>query len=105
MNDIVFEVIKSVIGIAVMVLVRYAVPYMKAQVKSSDLAWLYDWAVYSVNAAEQTVTESGKGAYKKAIVKDFLVNLAKESNLSITDAQIENLIEAAVYTMKQEESK
>ena len=105
MNDIIFEVIKSVVVIAVMVLVRYAVPYLKARIKSSDLAWLYDWAVYSVNAAEQTVSESGKGAYKKAIVKDFLVNLANETKLTITDAQIENLIEAAVYTMKQEESR
>ena len=105
MNDIIFEVIKSVVVIAVMVLVRYAVPYLKARIKSSDLAWLYDWAVYSVNAAEQTVSEPGKGAYKKAIVKDFLVNLANETKLTITDAQIENLIEAAVYTMKQEESR
>jgi len=105
MNDIIFEVIKSLVVIAVMVLVRYAVPYLKAQVKNSDLSWLYDWAVYAVKAAEQTNTGTGMGSTKKAIVKEFLTKITTESGVAITDAQIENLIESAVYAMKQEVAK
>lgn len=105
MNEIIFEIIKSLVVIAIMVLVRYAVPYLKAQVKKSDLAWIYDWAVYAVKAAEQTNTGIGMGTIKKATVKEFLVKVAKESGLSITDAQIENLIESAVYAMKQEDGR
>ncbi len=103
MNDIIFEVIKSVVVIAIMVLVRYAVPYLKSKVKNSNLAWIYDWAVYAVKAAEQTTTGTGKGSIKKANVKAFLSSLVKEYNLEISDAQIENLIESAVFVMKQEE--
>ena len=105
MNDIIFEVIKSLVVIAAMVLVRYAVPYLKAQVKNSNLAWIYDWAVYAVKAAEQTNTGTGMGSTKKAIVKEFLIKVAAESGAEITDAQLENLIESAVYAMKQEDAR
>jgi len=105
MNDIIFEIVKSLVVIAIMVLVRYAVPYLKTQIKNTNLAWIYDWAVYAVKAAEQTNTGSGTGAIKKATVKEFLTKVATEYGLSITDAQLENLIESAVYAMKQEETK
>lgn len=105
MNDIIFEVIKSLVVIATMVLVRYAVPYLKAQVKNSNLSWIYDWAVYAVKAAEQTNTGTGMGSTKKAIVKEFLSKVVAEAGVDITDAQLENLIESAVYAMKQEETK
>ena len=45
------------------------------------------------------------GKYKKSIVKEFIQNVAREKNFSITDDQIENLIEAAVYAMKQEDAR
>lgn len=105
MNDIIFEVIKSLVVIAVMVLVRYAVPFLKAKIKDSNLEWLYDWAVYAVEAAEQTHTGTGLGAVKKATVKEFLLKAAKEAGVSVTDDQVENLIESAVYAMKQEDAK
>ena len=105
MNEIIFESVRCVVVIAIMVLVRYAIPLLKTKVKSSNLAWLYDWAVYSVKAAQQTYTGNGMGSMKKAIVKDFLLQLTKEYDVAITDAQLENLIESAVYAMKQEDSK
>lgn len=105
MNDIIFEIIRAVLVIGIMVVIRYVIPLLKSKINGTELEWIYAWAVKAVKAAEQTVSESGKGAYKKAIVKDFLVNLANETKLTITDAQIENLIESAVYVMKQEESR
>lgn len=105
MNDIIYEVIRAVVVIAIMVVVRYAIPLLKTKAKNSNLEWLYDWAVYSVKAAEQTNTGTGLGSLKKSIVKDFLLKLTKQYDVQITDSQIENLIESAVYAMKQEESK
>ena len=105
MNDIIFEVIRAVLVIGIMVVVRYAVPYLKSRINGTDLEWIYAWAVKAVKAAEQTVTGEHAGAQKKAIVKEFLQTVAKEKNLAITDEQIENLIESAVYVMKQEESR
>ncbi len=102
MNDILFELLKVVVVISIMFLVRYLIPLLKTKVKNSDLEWLYDWAVYSVKAAEQTNTGSGLGSLKKTIVKDFLLKLTRQYEITITDAQIEKLIESAVYAMKQE---
>lgn len=105
MNDIIFEVVRAVVVIAIMVVVRYAVPLLKSKINGSELAWIYDWAVKAVKAAEQTQTGEHTGSQKKAIVKEFLQEVAKEKNLAITDEQLENLIESAVYAMKQEDAK
>ena len=103
MNDLVFEVLRFVVVIGIMALVRYAIPLLKSKVKNSNLAWLYEWAKCAVEAAEQTHKESGMGTLKKSIVKGFLVKLSQQCDFKITDAQIENLIESAVYAMKQED--
>ena len=105
MSDILFELLKVVVVISIMFLVRYLIPLLKTKVKNSDLEWIYDWAVYAVKAAEQTNTGSGLGSLKKTIVKDFLLKLTRQYEITITDAQIENLIESAVYAMKQEGAK
>ena len=105
MNEIIFEIVRAVLVICIMVLVRYAVPFLKSKINGTELEWIYDWAVKAVKAAEQTNLGEHNGSYKKAIVKEFLQNIAKEKNLSITDAQLENLIESAVYAMKQEDAK
>ncbi len=105
MNEIIYEAIRAVLVISIMVVVRYAVPYLKSLINGTELEWIYAWAVKAVKAAEQTNTGDHTGSVKKAIVKEFLVNVAKEKNLSITDEQLENLIESAVYAMKQEDAK
>lgn len=104
MNDILFKVVESLIVISIMVLTRYAIPLLKSKVKDSNLAWLADWAIYAVKAAEQT-KGAGFGYDKKVIVKEFLEGLTKQYDMEITDAQLENLIESAVYAMKQEDAK
>lgn len=105
MNDIIFEVIRAVLVIGIMVVVRYAVPYLKSRINGTELEWIYAWAVKAVKAAEQTTVGEHTGSQKKAIVKEFLLEVAREKNLTITDEQLENLIESAVYVMKQEESR
>ena len=105
MNEIIFEIVRAVLVICIMVLVRYAVPFLKSKINGTELEWIYNWVVKAVKAAEQTNLGEHNGSYKKAIVKEFLQNVAKEKNLSITDAQLENLIESAVYAMKQEDAK
>ena len=101
MDDILYEVLRAALICSVMIFVRYIVPYIKSRLTSSDLSWIYEWAVKAVEAAEQTITASGMGATKKTQVKEFLITLSKDKNLKLTDAQIENLIESAVYAMKK----
>ena len=102
MNQIIYEVIRAALVISIMVLVRYVVPLLKRKINGTELELIYDWSVKAVKAAEQTNAGVHTGGYKKALVKDFLTQVAKENKISITDEQLENLIESAVYAMKEE---
>lgn len=100
MNEILFEVLKAAVVVAVILLVRYAVPFIKARIETSGCDWIIQWAKIAVRSAEQTLG-SGTGKDKKAIVTEFLKKLLISKNISISDEQLDNLIEAAVYAMNE----
>jgi len=99
MNDVLFEVLKAVIVLAVVLIVRYAVPYAKEAVEKSKYSWLITWVDIAVRAAEQTVFGEATGAEKKAIVTEFIKELLISKNLSVSDEQLDKLIEATVFEM------
>lgn len=102
MSDILFEVLKCVIIISIMLITRYAIPYLNARVQESKYAEIVEWAKSAVLMAEQTITKEKSGAEKKRIVVDFLKRILISKNISITDEQLDTLIESAVYAMKKE---
>ena len=56
MNDILFEILKAVIILAVTLVIRFAVPYIRAKMDEANMAWLAEWVKTAVYAAEQTIT-------------------------------------------------
>lgn len=100
MNDILFELLKTTIIVVIIIITRYLVPYLKMKIEASKYAELANWVEKAVKAAEQTITESGKGPEKKQKVIDFILDYATENNVDISYEQLEALIEAAVKTMK-----
>ena len=103
MNEIFFEVILGVVVVIAVIITKYLVPYLKAQVQETEYAELLDTVETAVKAAEQTITASGMGKAKKAEVEKFLVTYLNERNINITEEQLDKLIEAAVYTMNNSE--
>ena len=101
MNEVLFEILKAAVVLAAVILVRYAVPYLKMRVEESKYAWLVKWAEIAVRSVEQTITGSGDGAEKKAVVTKFLKEMLARKNIDISDSQLDNLIEAAVFAMNQ----
>lgn len=99
MSDIIFEVVKLVVMIAVMVTVRYLVPWIKTKIETENLSVIADWAQKAVLKAQQ-VMQSASGTDKKAFVTEFLKELLTAKNISISDEQLDILIEAAVKQMK-----
>lgn len=102
MNEIVFEVLRAAVMLLVVLLVRYAIPYVKLKVEDTKYAWLVDWVELSVRSAEQTIVGSKTGAEKKAAVTEFVKNLLYQKNITISDKQLDTLIESAVYIMNKE---
>lgn len=101
MNDILFVILKAVLTVAIMVGIRYFVPWAKNAIDTSKLAIVAELIETAVKAAEQTITGTKTGAEKKAIVVKFIKEQLTAKNISISDEQIDALIEAAVYAMNQ----
>ena len=99
MNDILFEILKAVLILAVILLMRYAVPWMKQVVEDTKYAWAVNWVGTAVRSAEQTIFGDKRGEEKKAIVTQFIKEQLIKKNITMSDKQLENLIEAAVFTM------
>lgn len=102
MREIILEVLKLTIMIATMLITRYAIPWLKAKTDNTVMQALIDWTGQAVLAAEQT-HDAGSGAEKKAIVTDFIKKLLMQKNITLSDEEIEMLIEAAVRQMKMED--
>ena len=104
MNEILFEVLKAVLMLVIVLIARYAIPYIKLLVENTKYAWLVKWVELSVKSAQQTILGDKSGPEKKAIVTKFIKDLLIQKNISISDEQLDTLIESAVYIMKQEAS-
>lgn len=102
MRDIVLEVLKLTIMIATFLITRYAIPFIRAKTENSVMQALIDWTGQAVLAVEQT-HDAGTGAEKKAIVTEFIKRMLMQKNISLSDEEIEMLIEAAVRQMKMDD--
>lgn len=103
MNDIIFEAIKIVVMVAVLVITRYLVPWIREKIGADKMMEIEKWVRFAVLKAQQ-VMQSATGEDKKAYVTEFLKQLLIAKNISLSDEQLEVLIEAAVKQMKIEEN-
>jgi LL-H family phage holin len=99
MNEITFMILKIVISITAALVTVYLIPYIKSQTKTKQQEEILQMIDIAVKAAEQTL-KTGKA--KKADVIEYMVKWLNEKGIKITDEQLDKLIEAAVYTMKND---
>lgn len=99
MNEMMFMFFRFVLLIILAVLMRYIIPYLQKLVDNTELGYLRQVASDAVVAAEQTVSTTGSGVEKKEIVTKFIKNMLISKNISISDQQIDSLIESAVYML------
>lgn len=104
MNEILFEIIKVVVMVAALVVTRYLIPWMKEKIGTEKLAQIEKWVRYAVEMAQQ-VYWSKPGEDRKAIVTEFLRDILIAKNISISEEQLDVLIEATVKEMKMRENK
>lgn len=101
MNDITFNILKIIFSICVALLTAYAIPYIRSLSEDKRYKALVDMVGVAVRAAEQTFRQSGQGAQKREEVVNFISEYMTTHGLSISSYQLDQLIEAAVYQMKQ----
>lgn len=102
MDEILFEVLRCVIIVVCLAITRYVVPYLKQMIDKQQSDVLNALVQVAVQYAEQCY-ETGKE--KKEIVTEFLKVQLLAKNITITDEQLNALIESAVYILKQNSLK
>ena len=102
MNDVTFIILKLVVSVCAALVTAYLIPYIKTLRNDKRYASLLDAVEVAVRAAEQTFKESGQGARKKEEVMTFVREWMQSHGISISSYQLDQLIECAVYRMKQE---
>ena len=102
MNEILFELMKLFVMVMVIVVTCYIIPWIRGKIGQDRLDEIAKWVNAAVLMAQQ-VYSAKTGAERKAIVIDMLRNILTAKNISISDDQLEILIEAAVKAMKMKE--
>lgn len=103
MDNVTMMILKLVISVCAALITAYAVPYLKTLKNDARYERMLDMVALAVRAAEQTITGSGQGAVKKAEVIKFVSEWLYGKGINITEDELDQLIEAAVYQMHNEE--
>ena len=98
MREITLEALKLLIMVTVLVLTRFVVPWLKAKTSNETMQVVLDWTMQAVLAAEQA-HQAQTGAERKYIVTEFIKNILIQKNISLSDEELNTLIEAAVMQM------
>lgn len=101
MNELTFDILKVVVSVCAALVTVYLIPYLKTLKEDKRYGALVDMVEVAVKAAEQTFRTSGQGAAKKEEVMKFVTEWMRSHGINIDSYQIDQLIECAVYQMKQ----
>ena len=96
-GELLAELLTVLIQILILIVGGYAIQYIRAKIGEQNLKVYCSLAKTVVTAIEQTIG-GGHGADKKQEAVQVLKNFTKGK---LTDEQIDKIIEAAVYEMKQ----
>jgi LL-H family phage holin len=100
MNNVTFEMLKIVVALCAALVTAYLVPYIESLKQDKRYAALLEIIDVAVRAAEQVIGE-GKGKLKKSEVMSFVREWIEGKGIKITDAELDQLIECAVFEMKE----
>lgn len=103
MNDIVFMILQVVVAISMVLLMRYILPYLKYKVVGIIDEKVWDIVIKEVKSVEQSIAGSGMGKVKKEQVILRVTSWANQHGITITQDQISQLIETAVWIMNNED--
>ena len=97
-RDIIMQILKLVIMIATALITTYLIPWIKSHTDSEKMYSVMRWAHEAVMAAEQ-IYGAQTGPEKKKYAMAFLRKVVDAAHITITDAELQTLIEAAVGEM------
>lgn len=97
-RDILMQILKLVVMIATALITTYLIPWIKSHTDFEKMYSVMRWAHEAVMAAEQ-IYGAQAGPEKKKYAMAFLRKVVDAAHITITDAELQTLIEAAVGEM------
>lgn len=95
-------ILKIVLTVISALITIYVIPFLKIKIQGSQYNYLLEVVDTAVRAAEQTIKTEKSGTVKKEKVIQSVTDWANKHNIKITEQQLSEIIEWAVYTMKTE---
>ena len=92
------QIIVAALSFMLSLVSAFLIPYIKEKVTAEQFATIKLWVKVAVQAAEMLYVGSGRGEEKKKYVVEFL----NSKGFTLNTKEIDNLIEAAVLELKQE---
>ena len=96
MNELTLVILKIVISVAVTLVTTFIIPAFRSYMKANQMEEVLTIIDTAVQAAEQTIKD---GSVKKADVLQFMSNWLDKKGIKISDAELDRLIESAVFAM------
>lgn len=97
MNNLTYQILTLVISLIGVLLTGLVVPWLKTKISNERLTSIELWVNIAVAAAEQMKVAGLITEDKKTFVVKFL----KDKGITITDQELNTLIEAAVYELNK----
>lgn len=88
-------IIEAVAALIAALITAFLVPYIKSKTTAEQQKEINAWVKIAVSAAEQIYTGSGRGEEKK----EYVINWLREHGITVDEAKLGGLIEAAVYEL------
>lgn len=103
MNNIIFTILQALISLAIILTMRYFIPWLKFKLRNAVDETVFNEISKMVKSVEQSIKGSGLGKTKKEEVIVKITSWANQHGISITQEQLSDLIETAVWIMNNED--
>lgn len=101
MSELTFSILQSIVAICMILIMRYVLPYLKYKLTNMMDETIYEAIVREVKSVEQDA-RFVLGGDKKNEVLNRVTDWTSKHGLNISTEQLSQLIETAVYVMKNE---
>ena len=94
-------ILTAVIALIGAIITYYIIPLLKGKISADKWEEMIKWVIIAVKAAEQ-MKAAGLITVPK---KDFVIEFLKDQGVTITDSELDALIEAAVFEINKTKNK
>lgn len=99
-NEVFLKIIGAIITIAVTLITGYLIPWLKSKINQTQLEKIDYYVRLAVRCADQIYTED-QWAQKKIYVTNYITDVCNKTfNLTLTEKDINVLIEGAVNDLR-----